>query len=251
MSTVITWLPTPEGFVIASDGRRSSSENDEILSDDVQKLFPVEQSNVRLAYGLAGTIQMGPTADNVLFDFAIETARAVERLATSKRNWWQYITALMSELARTLNLLRTSRDTLAKPTNTWIFIGGFCGRHLKSGYISFEHGASVTEGKTFNNPAGFIPPPFGSPKVFDLIDAEDDRFLRYAKPRRNSVVTLSSAIERARNDVLAHYDREALKVDPDTCRTIGGRVQIATVTYSEGFRWVPGFESASGTASSQ
>jgi hypothetical protein len=45
-----------------------------------------------------------------------------------------------------------------------------------------------------------------------------------------------------RNDILAHYNPEALAIDEPSCRGVGGRVQIGTVTFGEGFRWVPGFE---------
>ena len=50
MSTVITWFRTVEGFVIGSDGRNTDAETRRIISDEVQKIFPVEQPRVRLAY---------------------------------------------------------------------------------------------------------------------------------------------------------------------------------------------------------
>ena len=85
---------------------------------------------------------------------------------------------------------------------------------------------------------------FGSPKVFDLIERGDSHFSRYSQPKRENVHTLATALERVLNDMAAHYDPEALKVDEDTCLGIGGRKQIATLTFLDGFRWVPGFEPA-------
>lgn len=49
-------------------------------------------------------------------------------------------------------------------------------------------------------------------------------------------------IERVKKDILAHYDPEAIKIDETLRCTVGGRVQIATVTLSSSFQWVPGYE---------
>jgi hypothetical protein len=53
--------------------------------------------------------------------------------------------------------------------------------------------------------------------------------------------TLQQGIDRVHRDILLHYDPEARKIDEKACSHIGGRVQIATVTLSNGFKWVPGF----------
>ena len=61
--------------------------------------------------------------------------------------------------------------------------------------------------------------------------------------------TLQQGIDRVHKDILLHYDPEARELDEKACSHIGGRVQIATVTFAEGFKWVPGFEPAGFTAS--
>src|SRR5580700_3187858 len=71
VSTVITWFRTVEGFVVGSDGRNSDAETRQIVSDDTQKIFPIEQPpGLRLAYALAGTISMGQGPGRIMFDFS-------------------------------------------------------------------------------------------------------------------------------------------------------------------------------------
>lgn len=243
MSTVISWLATAEGFVIASDGRDTGSEG-ETLADNAQKIFFVDKPGVRLAYGLADTVRIGQSPDRVLFDFHQETARAAEEIAeTPPKYWWAYLTALMTELTETLNRKRwAANDTLAEETQTYISIGGFYGKHLKSGHLYFRHGIATTESEPYIHPPGLQPPPFGSQKVFEALATGDARLARYSSPPRQRVLTLAQAIKRVRNDVLAHCDAEARNVDQSAPWPYGGRVQIATVTFADGCRWVAGFE---------
>lgn len=246
MSTIITWFNTPEGFVIASDGRSRDSESGKILTEDAQKIFPVEkQTTARLAYALAGTIRIGEAADQVIFDFDIEATRTF-RDTEASGNWFDYVSAITTVLNGALNLARqNSGSTLTLPTETWLFILGFYGRHRKGAHVVFRHKARATEAEVCLHPPGFNHGPFGSGRIFELLDNEDPRFGRLAKPKRKGIATLSQAVERARNDVLAHCDPKALEIDEETCRGIGGRIQVATITFTAGFRWVPGFEPAS------
>ena len=108
-------------------------------------------------------------------------------------------------------------------------------------HVIFRHAANSTEATPYLHPPGFNHP-FGSGKVLELVDSGDRRFRQYSEPPRNRIVTLAQAIERTRNDVRAQCDPEAMTVDELTCRGIGGRIQMATITTSHGFRWVTGFE---------
>ncbi len=201
---------------------------------------------MRLAYALAATIRIGHDSGSVVFDFPAETARAVNRLATRTWNdWTLYMRALMRSLSQALDSARESSGcTPDIPTETFIFVGGFYEKRQNSGHILFRHGTTSSEAELSLHPSGFNSPPFGSPAIIDLIDKQDPQFLKYSQPRRDAVFTLSEGIDRAEKDIRAHCDPVALKVDPDRCGGIGGRIQIATVTRSQGFKWVAGFEPA-------
>jgi len=242
VSTVIALVRTAEGIAIASDGRKSNAETHEIIDDDARKIFAICNSEATLAYGLAGTIELGNHENVVLFNFEIEVPRAVERLSGIKhRNWFEYISALATEISNTVNKsLYGLGSTLSSPVDTWIFIGGLFGKHVKSAHILFCHGQTKTEATVTTHRAGVNPPPFGSLAILDLVNRKDSRFLPYSQPERDQVTTLSDAIERVRSDILAHCDPVALQVD-QACWMMGGRVQLATVTPADGFHWVPGF----------
>ena len=248
MSTIILTFRTSEGFVIASDGRKSGPEDGHILSDVAQKIFPLKDRGIHLAYALAGTLHLGEVlagqaGDRVIFDFSVETATATNVLASSKpSSWWNFVSDLTKSISRSLDRARSgSTYSLDKESETIVFVGGFYGKHLKSAHIKFRHGLRTSEAEPFLHPPGFNAP-HGSGKIFELIDNGDPRFAKYRNPRRDSVVTLSAAIERALNDIHAHCDPEALQIDKETCQGIGGRIQIATITPADGFKWVPGFE---------
>jgi len=247
MSTVISLLPTAEGVVIGSDGRESGPNLGEIITDDAQKIFAIDKPGIRLAYALFGSIKIGLANDNVLFDFEQEIAPAVERIGV-KKNWWEYLATLVATLSKDLNEARetskTTMDSASTERGTYISIGGYYGKFQKLGHIEFRHGIHDTGAEPHSYPPGFSFP-FGSVKIFDLINSGDPRFAQYSQPPRKGLTTLSAGIDRVRQDVLAHYDPQALGVDEVTCRGIGGRVQIATVTIADGFRWVPGFEAIS------
>jgi hypothetical protein len=82
---------------------------------------------------------------------------------------------------------------------------------------------------------------YGSRKVFDRLNQEDDFFSDYRPCKISEKLTLADAIVIARNRVRAHFDPVAIKLDP-SCRAMGGHIHIAKVTREEGLRWVPGFE---------
>jgi hypothetical protein len=246
MPTVISSAPTAEGFVIGSDGRACGLDN-EIVRDEVRKIFAVEKPGIRLAYGLFGTAKIGNEIDGILFDFEGQVSRAIGQIG-SPRNWWEFLSALAKELTDALKKVRVGlRNELDPESMTVITMGGFYGRFLKLGDIRFCYRDADNDGEARNYQQGFSFP-WGSIKLFDLMNDCDKRFAQYAQPSRVGLRTLADGIERVRKDILLHYDPEARKLDEEVCSHIGGRVQIATVTFADGFKWVPGFEPAGFTA---
>ncbi len=241
MSTILLAIRNPEGVVLASDGRKCGNEPGVILSEDVQKIFPVQQfKNGCLAYGLAGTIKLGNDSD-IAFDFGVETALETERLAMENpASWWSFIKELTDSLEQAI---KAKRRALNQAEVSYVLIGGVYGKHVKSAHIVFRHGVDSTEVEPVLHQPGQNPK-FGSEEIFNLIDRQDSYFSKYAEPKRESVRTIEQATERALADIRAHYDPEALKVDKKTCDGIGGRIQIAAITFRDGFKWIPGYEAA-------
>jgi hypothetical protein len=241
MSTILLAIRTPEGIVLASDGRKCGTDG-EILSEDVQKIFPIERSKrACLAYGLAGTTKLG-SGSELVFDFVAETALETARLsADGQTQWWQYLSVLTDRLCRSLNAKR--KRPLNQKEETYLLVAGLYGKHVKSAHIVFRHDIDSTEAEPVTHQPGYNPK-FGSRTVLELIDKDNSYFSKYAEPKRETIRTIRLAIDRALADVHAHCDPEALNVEENTCRGIGGRIQIATITFTDGFKWVPEYEPA-------
>jgi hypothetical protein len=251
MSTAIARIYTREGFVIAADGRESDQSGN-VRSDRVQKIFSVEHPCRRLAYTIAGKIQLTQlfSPGEVLFDFVGETSKALEDLAHSKcRSLIDFSRALADKLMFPLSDAKTARLSATPPgfanseSNTHIFIDGYYNHLPKRTHIIFHHfGAAQTEtdkkatiGSLRSNHG------YGSQRVLQRLDEEDDFFADYKPCKISEELTLADAIVIARNRVRAHFDPLAIKLDP-SCRAMGGHIHIAKVTREDGLRWAPGFE---------
>jgi hypothetical protein len=240
MSTAISWHWTAEGLAIASDGR-CRDHNGYIKSDNVQKIFPIQQVNGQLAYALAGTMQIGESVDQVAFDFDHAIREVLAQMSHSTTNWFTYLERVRLGLERPLAQARSCTPLDKTDAVTYIFIGGMFGKHAKGAHIRFEHGATQSTSETGAHRPGFNVR-WGSKPVYDLVDGGDSRFYKFTEPKLDRIRSLATAVERVRNDILSQCDPEALQIEEETCAGIGGRVQIATITLSDSFCWVPGFE---------
>jgi hypothetical protein len=83
----------------------------------------------------------------------------------------------------------------------------------------------------------------GPSQVWTKVENSDDEtFSSYRTPLPPSEqITLAQGIESAKNHIRVCSEPRARRIDPDACSKIGGRIQIATITRSEGLQWVRGF----------
>jgi len=58
MPTAIVGAYTPEGFILAADGRSCRSEDGTIISDLTQKIFYLERPGAVLMYAMMGNINI-------------------------------------------------------------------------------------------------------------------------------------------------------------------------------------------------
>lgn len=108
---------------------------------------------------------------------------------------------------------------------------------------------------------------YGSQQILSILQSEGAQFSKhsereqdrlalriwqqYSKPAHRDLkegrgISLSSAIEAATSYIQACSDVEARKIDQQ-CRSIGGKIHVATITLKDGFKWVPGFEPSAST----
>jgi len=237
--TAISRIYTPEGFVVASDSRKTNPAKRKDVVDGVQKIFPIPGTD--LCYAITGIVQF-TTSDGIgEFDFRDACIRAIETIERGEsKSWPEYVAAVTRAIAEPLHDMRkVSTHTLSKPAETQIFLTGFYSRQPGCAEIYFRHGLTESES------SGRVEDPqqmnvYGSGKIWNLLFKEDVQFSEFLTPRRLGLTTLAAAVDRARNEIRAHCDPKALEIDAETCWAIGEPVHIATIT-DEGFQWVPGF----------
>jgi hypothetical protein len=102
--TAIVLIYTHEGFVLGSDGRvRLVVDPPRIISEDAQKIFPINDGDKRLAYALAG---IGGN-DEAGFSVVEECRRQVAALALLKQlSCYEYVDTFTRNLKNVLSGLR-------------------------------------------------------------------------------------------------------------------------------------------------
>jgi hypothetical protein len=240
MATAISRIYTPEGFVVASDSRKADPGDRKDVVDGVQKIFQISAINV--CYGIAGVVQFTDADGIGEFDFREACERATKVVAQGKsKGWPEYVSALRRAIAKSLDdLRRSATKSVPEPTDTHIFLAGFYHKHPRCARIQFTHGPnrSTSYDRIEDLERMML---YGSDKVWDSLFKEDPRFSGFLIPPRRGIATLPTAIDRARNDIRAHYDPMAHEIDGARCWAIGGPVHMATITLAEGFQWVAGF----------
>lgn len=253
--TAIVHTLTPEGFVLAADGRSSGVIDGSVLSDTAQKIFPIKTPAGAFAYSIAGTIEI-VTDDRleVAVDLADEVRKSAESLANRKtKDLAGYAVRLCRPIIRALRDAREAGRFTHYPSHEprtpfergqtilRIQIDGF-----REGYPSsvtirlFHENDSLREPEitTQANNLG-LHRTFGRQEIGKLLwETDDPRFAAYrGRPVFREAMTMRDAIEQSRSFILAHTDPEAIAIDPQ-CQAIGGHIHIATITPSDGFKWL-------------
>ena len=249
MSAIVR-LFTPEGFVVASDGRMLAAATDEIGSDEVQKIFPLRcvGSSSSVIGSIAGIAQLS-LDDGTPFDF--RTVLSVAAMAVEQRpvnDLHSYAGLIVSQIDPLIGNFRSISIPGSKDAaGTSIFLD--CLFPMK---MPAQETITITYGLTEVRISHEFSPiqtkrAYCSKKIWALLFDEDVSIPGWISHYRNvchgrKMSTLADAIDVAVALITAHSEPEAVAIDPEGCRTIGGRIQIATLTLTRGFEWVSGFE---------
>jgi hypothetical protein len=243
MPTAICVFFSSEGFVLGADGM--GNDGSDLAKYSEQKIFPTDCPSWNLAYGLSGLASV--VDDETGADiFKEECQRIVEELKIKNPpdlgHYADYFAFALGEFVQK----RLSKDGLAQGQSSALHFAGYFKtfpamakrtlRFLQSGVIVSER-----EDK--------MPPRLndyfvvGSQKVARLLlDPNANEFDKYKssgfkKMAENSVLSMQEALELATNYIAACSTDKARELDP-YCKTIGGQTSIATITQTEGFRWL-------------
>ena len=255
MSTAIARFYTPEGFVIAADGRKRDAETHSIVNDNTQKIFGL--SGMQIGYALMGIIELSPEGSKeISFDFCNEIAKSAQDLTGRKsKNLFGYATRLSKPINRRLADARRSGMISPYPvqpskiaerghTIVRLYLDGYYqGIPSRVNVRFFHENQKLSEPEIMFhslNLNGLLT--LGPAIVLGLFNNNDERFARYHRYRKNWDGTLSGAVEECKNYILAFSSPEALEADQEGSSGVGGHTHVATITLASGFKWAPGLE---------
>jgi hypothetical protein len=245
MSTAIAIVWNEYGFGITADGRHCEEGTNSVISNHVQKIFPIDLIGKQLAYALAGIIQInGATANGekiVLFDFAEAISDALNRIeAAGEPSLWHFAHALggklLEQIKVSLMLLKDPRESTTQILIAGYFNGPECVAIQFTVHASPESPRyEVSRIKLERD----VPIPCGSRAILLRLQGHDDdeMLAKYRPAASNGHKDILRAIEIAKNTVLAHFDPAIRALDPETCARIGGHVHVAKID-KDGFSWV-------------
>src|SRR5450755_3636575 len=100
MPTSIVQVYTPEGFVVAADGREYDITSGKTLSDNIRKIFTVNENGRALLYSVSGTNKLTPLAGvKDELDLLRLLHDSISTLSDSRRkSLWHYAEALVDAI---------------------------------------------------------------------------------------------------------------------------------------------------------
>lgn len=261
MATAIFSTFTPDGFVIAADGRASRSRDNSIASDTEQKIFELRDQAGVVACSFKGAVVLTPTedCDEIALDLRTECIEVAASVAgRSSRNLYGYATRLSIAVNASIEAAQTSGaieklDSSAVPaiagqigdTIAYFLLDGYYHGRACRAHIRFSHSDQRLNDPTIETPPADIEYHFGSPVVNKLLFETDDK--RFAPYRVPEPTNMQEMILRAKGFIDAHSNAPGIlrpeewsELDKMICNGIGGRIHMAIVD-PNGFRWVDGF----------
>jgi hypothetical protein len=267
MSAIVRTF-TPEGFVIAADGR-ATNLNLSIQNETEQKIFPINPLCGPCALSICGAVDIASDdRSHIAVDVQTTIRESVKALERRK------IKNLLGYAVRLSRDVHTAMKQAVLSGSVADYEGYNCGLP-EVGMQGHTITSIWLDGDSNNKPSsiairlfhenGILAEPevspqdlmigghriYGSILIADILFNPENEVRDYIgttifqahRPKWMYCedIRLADAIDRSKRYIEACSDPEAVTLDKE-CARIGGRIHIATVTANEGFKWVPGFE---------
>jgi hypothetical protein len=240
MPTALAIVQSDCGLALAADSFHCGLDG-HVVSEKVQKIFPLSLPNSHLAYCLCGITTHSGIQDSgqsdLLFDYAIEVPRLLATL-TELATLYQTVDALGRRIRRKLRKAISGVRT-SNPGSTYIwFVGYYRGgwpelmvEEIRPTAVKgqIEHIVHRVEAK-YNLIEGCFP---GAVRQQFYSDALFAPFRTVG----SSYAGIAMAVEVARQAVAACYDPGVRERYPE-CQVVGGKIHSAQVTRDKGFKWI-------------
>jgi hypothetical protein len=257
MPTALARIYTPDGFVIAADGRACGDTFTNITTDDMRKIFGLESGGRKLAYSVTGTETLASDiSKGAAFSFLKEFRCAADGINPAlSRNLHGHCVRIGRNIHKALLCAKTSgkigkypsqcRKQEEEPgaTIVRIFVDGYFNGQPSRVQMRFWHQDQALKEPDVV-PQEMLPGLLltqGSAAIGHLLfGTDDERFARY-RCTQTKIDGIVAAASLAASYIQACSDPVAREID-NICLGIGGTMHIAAVTPTDGFQWVPGFE---------
>ena len=263
LSTAILRVYVSEGFVVGADGRQTKEPNEQVVSNETQKIFPIADENKQLGYALTGTHLFTSSDEReILWDLRIEMENAIREIGGRRSsNLTGYAVRLSRPIQRALAQQANKIGEFPKRSEHVDPYGTTIADVLMDGY--YFGVPSRVRIRFFHNDQRLCPPqvftedvqPFrldvyGSSKILHAFnDVTDPRLSAFRLDNQRSVNEIYKFVNMMAGYIAACSSQEGKEIDEHAHKIIGGRPHIAIIT-PDGFRWASGYEPRSQDASS-
>lgn len=256
--TAIVAIYTPEGFAIAADGRDMELRDEGgsmrlvVTKNDAQKIFCTQGSPGTLACALTGHARFKNDTTGAEYDFDAEIKRAGERLLSpgAEIGFTGFVEGLCQTVNRALGEAKRKKVIDKFPDDAKmtgfiagvVLVGYYDGLPSAAMVMFLHRNQALTkpQTQTLHPVREYFAFPYGTPNVWEtLCEGRDSplkvyRSVGFEKLKRGEHFTLAEAVDMAEKYILACSDTRGEVY----CETVGGHVHVATITQSDGFRWV-------------
>lgn len=253
--TAIGIVTAKWGVLMAADGRmildnaaRATSSPASLAkeTEHAKKIFLVVNPGRTLMYALAGSI----ANDNFSFDLRREFQDQVDLLSSREfSSPYEYVSALGQPVATAMtNAHHFPKSNGKSKHGGWkiadIFLGGAFGSSIILVHGEYSHSQDVA---TFH--AAHFPEDQNWKVLYGSEIIHRSMYDQHGAPVKNSPFA-TYAINLSRDPLVSEAKRYAVgyieaccsdtgrKLDPKGCKTIGGRIHVATVKPRSGFQWI-------------
>jgi hypothetical protein len=258
--TAISLNYTDMGFALAADGFSrwgdQATLTDEIRKhekNDERKIFKTTYGGADIGYAITGSV----FNQDKTFSLIAETSKTMKSLSYRRfGSVEQFIELVAARLkdritaAKNRGILTPFEDNpncddpIEKATFARLFLAGYF-KSIKP-FLAVVRMFHKDQRLADPEQSIEIPPKTniysGSREIAAIIfEHRDPRFAKYYLESLTLKSPIEEAVACARTYVEACSDSLASEIDP-ICKGIGGKIHIATITPTEGFQWVPGFE---------
>lgn len=246
--TAIIRIFTPDGFVVAADGRKLDPRNGTVESDEVQKIFPLRHVSGLVAASICG---IGGLALDGGITLDLRSVLCNAAIAVQSRNAFDlhaYANLLVAEIDPLVRSFQSTTIPTSRDTGTSLLLDGLLYGMPARETITITYGSTGTDVRTVQEWPLLSVKGYVSEKIWQMLCDDSSEIAGWLSPYRSvyrrlkTPRTLTEATELAVAIIKAHCEPEAGAIDPEFCRTIGGRIHIGTLTPARGFEWVSGFE---------